>query len=177
MSVINYKYMLYKTLRVLEANLDWEEDDVEKQLGIEFREFQKEYEIETYKPRVEAVLKYYPIPMVVGAIHDLYQNYIINNDVEEVLYSVADPNGKWNSPAEYDNWGVDTNPLYTENCFSQFNDYNVRKNWAQEAAVDYSLWLTDRFLSWGDVSDIQSHFRELGIEYGLLKEFEENGIC
>ena len=58
-----------------------------------------------------------------------------------------------------------------------------RKTYAElkEAARNEALewdWLAGRVpMSYSEIADAQVHFRKLSRRYGLLREFEENGIC
>lgn len=56
---------------------------------------------EKLKKIIPDMVKKYGIKNVVAEIHNLYQEYIINEEQEEELYILADPNGLYNSPAEY----------------------------------------------------------------------------
>ena len=55
------------------------------------------------------------IPTIVAYIYDLYENYLISDEQESILYNLADPDEEFNTPSEYWNnldIGSDENPLY-----------------------------------------------------------------
>lgn len=54
-----------------------------------------ESEMETYEPRVKAALKEYSIPDIIGAIHQLQEEYVIENDTETELFEIADPEERY----------------------------------------------------------------------------------
>lgn len=53
--------------------------------------------------------------------------------------------------------------------------YREKKEAARNKAIEYSLNIYPG-LSWGECSEIQSYFENIGKRYGLLKEFRENAI-
>lgn len=53
--------------------------------------------------------------------------------------------------------------------------YAERKEYVRNLAIAFSNMAVT--MSWYDVANIQSWFREYGKRYGLLREFEENCIC
>jgi hypothetical protein len=55
---------------------------------------------------------------------------------------------------------------------------NKIKNEAQarQLAVDYQSWASKRSLSYKEVAEWGSYFYQIGENFGLTKEFEENGI-
>ena len=56
----------------------------------------------------------FTIPDCIGCIHDLYLEYIINDDEETELYDTVDPNALYNDVSEYyyDFWDkYNSNPL------------------------------------------------------------------
>lgn len=173
----DYKKMLYVLLKEMSMSGDEIEGaELEKRYGKEYRDFYCEYEVGIYKPRIKTMLKFYPVPMVVGAIHQLFQGYHIASDTEDELYSIADPKGKWNKPSEYEHYTDETNPLLSSVLF-ETKDESIAQSWAREAAADYFYWNTDIEFSCSELADLQDHFRKLGTKYGLLEEFEKEGVC
>lgn len=53
--------------------------------------------------------------------------------------------------------------------------YKEKKEAARNKAIEYSLNIYPG-LSWGECSEIQSYFENIGKRYGLLKEFRANAI-
>lgn len=51
-----------------------------------------------------------------------------------------------------------------------------RRESLRDLARDFQC-LDDGGLSWGEIAEIESFFRQAGGKYGLMDEFEENGIC
>ena len=49
---------------------------------------------------VKKLVKEYSVRDLVAEIHNLYQDYLINEKQEEELYNIADPKETENSPAE-----------------------------------------------------------------------------
>lgn len=47
---------------------------------------------------------------------------------------------------------------------------------AQEQAKDWQVWQAEQSLSYGEFSEYQSYFEELGLKFNLTDEFRENGI-
>ena len=45
--------------------------------------------------------QYYSVPQVIGFIHDLYQEGMINDPEEEYLYNLVDPEEEYNECYEY----------------------------------------------------------------------------
>lgn len=54
--------------------------------------------------------------------------------------------------------------------------YAERKNAARQKAIKYQNAIEEFNLSWGEIGDYQIMFERLGRQYGLLREFRENGI-
>lgn len=55
-----------------------------------------------YESVIHSITDVQNIPYAVGYVHSLYQDYRISEEEEEYLYGVADPEGLFNEPAEYD---------------------------------------------------------------------------
>lgn len=55
--------------------------------------------------------------------------------------------------------------------------YKNNKNALEEIAIIYSYRNSEFNSSYGELLVIESFFRELGAQYGLLTEFRENAIC
>jgi hypothetical protein len=53
--------------------------------------------------------------------------------------------------------------------------YKERKEYARDLAIDYSNNIASG-LYWSDIATIQDKFYNIAKQYGLIKEFEENGI-
>lgn len=47
---------------------------------------------------------------------------------------------------------------------------------ARQYAIDWSKWVGDQNLSYGELAEWQATFILLANRYGLRKEFKENGI-
>ncbi len=56
---------------------------------------------------VKKLIGAYSVKDLVAEVHNLYQDYLINEKQEEVLYNLVDPDEIEHSPAElwYDNYG------------------------------------------------------------------------
>ena len=54
--------------------------------------------------------------------------------------------------------------------------YRRAKEKARQEAIDWQSRLSDANPSYECLSRMQARFTELGRQYGLLKEFRENGI-
>ena len=54
--------------------------------------------------------------------------------------------------------------------------YNLLKEAARNAAIEWQLTKQDEPMSWSEFADVCQSFYKLGKRYGLLKEFRENGI-
>ena len=48
---------------------------------------------------------------------------------------------------------------------------------AREKAIEWQNDFCNHNYSWGELLEYQAYFRKLGKRYGLLVEFEEEGIC
>lgn len=57
------------------------------------------------------------------------------------------------------------------------NNYQRAKAAVRERAIEFSLTVGEKNLSWGECAYYGSMFEKLGRRYGLLREFRENGIC
>lgn len=47
---------------------------------------------------------------------------------------------------------------------------------ARELAIDWQTWQQEQSLSYGDLAEFASYFREIGDRFNLSDEFAENGI-
>ena len=54
--------------------------------------------------------------------------------------------------------------------------YQEKKNALRALAVEYS-WMNADGLSWAELDAIEDFFTVAGRRFGLLAEFQENGIC
>ena len=50
------------------------------------------------------------------------------------------------------------------------------KGEAQQIAISYQNWASEKSLSLGELGEYAEYFRTLGKKFGLIKEFKENGI-
>lgn len=56
--------------------------------------------------------------------------------------------------------------------------YNERKADIRQQAIEYQRIISEGVsMGWSDVMEIGDYFSRYGRKYGLLKEFQENGIC
>ena len=55
--------------------------------------------------------------------------------------------------------------------------YQAKKEDLRQQAIDYSNIQSVLTLYWSEVAEISNFFKRNGKRYGLLKEFQENGIC
>lgn len=55
-------------------------------------------------------------------------------------------------------------------------DYQSRKADLRQTAIDFQM-LDEGGLSMGELWEVQRFFHKYGKKYGLLREFEANGIC
>ena len=74
-----------------------------------------------YEGKTRELLKTWSIPWVVGWIHSLYQDYMIDENEETYLYMIADPEERFNSPAEYD-WARDEDEDFTEEEIAEWDE-------------------------------------------------------
>ena len=74
-----------------------------------------------YENRVRELLQTKSIPWVVGWIHDLYENYEVDEEEEEYLYAIADPEERFNSPCEYW-WCIDWDKDFTEEEIREWDE-------------------------------------------------------
>lgn len=56
------------------------------------------------------------------------------------------------------------------------NTYKYNKNRIRDKAIGWQTDSNNHNYSYRELADIQSYFEKMGKRYGLLKEFEENGI-
>lgn len=64
---------------------------------------------------IQLLLYKVDIPTVVAYIYDLYEEYLISDEQESILYKLADPDEEYNTPSEYWNnldIGSEENPLF-----------------------------------------------------------------
>ena len=54
--------------------------------------------------------------------------------------------------------------------------YQIGKEKARQKAVDWQLDFNNHNYSWGDLYEYQNYFSKLARRYGLVREFQENGI-
>lgn len=55
--------------------------------------------------------------------------------------------------------------------------YKERKEEARQKAIDWQNSCAVKVYSWSEMMYWSDYFQKLGKRYGLLKEFQENGIC
>ena len=55
--------------------------------------------------------------------------------------------------------------------------YQRRKEHLRMIAIDWQYEFANETYSWGELCDITSWFEQKAMQYGLLQEFRENGIC
>lgn len=55
--------------------------------------------------------------------------------------------------------------------------YQEKKQSVQSTALEWSNSIHHGILSWSDLAEIGDWFYKQGRRYGLLHEFQENGIC
>lgn len=172
---MDYKQMLYVLLVKMDMFDEISGLRLEKLFGKEYRDFYSNYECEIFKPKVQQMLKYYPIPMVVGAIHGLFQDYDICEDTEDLLYKIADPKEKWNECSEY-GYEIKSgkNPLKTE---WEPKTKEEEKALIVKIAKNHSSWINEENLSLDQIAELKKHFEKLGRKYGLLKRFREEDVC
>ena len=58
----------------------------------------------------------------------------------------------------------------------KMNNYTKYKERAIQEAKEYQLWASEQSLSWGEVAAYCDYFYHKAQQYGLVKEFRENGI-
>ena len=56
------------------------------------------------------------------------------------------------------------------------NKYQIGKEKAREEAMDWQYEFPEKTYTYSEAAEWTSYFRKLGKRYGLLTEFEENGI-
>ena len=54
--------------------------------------------------------------------------------------------------------------------------YQARKEKARAAAIEWQTSASERVDSYGGIAAAQALFEKLGRQYGLLREFRENGV-
>ena len=55
--------------------------------------------------------------------------------------------------------------------------YQQRKAEAREEAINWQAEFPDHNYSWGELAAWTEYFRSQGKRYGLLEEFQREGIC
>lgn len=55
--------------------------------------------------------------------------------------------------------------------------YQQRKAEARDEAIQWQAEFPDHKYSWGELAAWQEYFRSQGKKYGLLEEFQREGIC
>jgi hypothetical protein len=50
------------------------------------------------------------------------------------------------------------------------------KQEARNLAIDWQNWQSEQSLSYGEVTNFQTYFKNLGKRFGLIREFKENAI-
>ena len=55
--------------------------------------------------------------------------------------------------------------------------YEYYKNKARLKAIEWQLEFDRHNYSYSELLEYQNYFKRIGKRYGLLKEFQENGIC
>jgi len=77
-----------------------------------------------------------------------------------------------------DTFSPETEPLFTIDFVIHGKTYAERKGYLEQMAKDYQSAFTYGLSpSWLDLSLFNNYFETNGRRYGLLKEFQENGIC
>ena len=70
--------------------------------------------------------------------------------------------------------------LYAYDPFDGFKvkgkTYKEKKENARRLAVDFRAYFAESIFSYGELGYFADIFRKIGKKYGLLKEFEENGL-
>ncbi len=60
---------------------------------------------------------------------------------------------------------------------SQLQAYKAKKDYVRQLAMDWQNESADETYYWSDISEFENIFTKYGRQYGLLREFHENGIC
>lgn len=55
--------------------------------------------------------------------------------------------------------------------------YYERKEEIRQQAIDWQLKCCSHNYSYSELAEFTDYFYKIGKQYGLLKEFKENGIC
>lgn len=78
----------------------------------------------------------------------------------------------------------DFNPIEeAEYTYSDYQEEESKKEYeegreaAREEAIDWQSNEATKPMSMDELADWQGYFHDLGSRYGLLEEFQENGIC
>jgi len=79
-----------------------------------------------YEKKVRKLLKDWSIPWVLGWIHSLWDDYEIDDVEETYLYSIADPEERFNCPAEYD-WCRDPDEDFTPEEIAEWDELEDEK--------------------------------------------------
>lgn len=56
------------------------------------------------------------------------------------------------------------------------NKYTRRKARTRELAIQLQADLSESSISYAELAEIQNKLRKLGTQYGLIREFKENGL-
>lgn len=56
------------------------------------------------------------------------------------------------------------------------SNYIKYKERARQEAIEYQEWASEQSLSWGEIAFYCDYFYHKAKQYGLIKEFRENGI-
>lgn len=89
--------------------------------------------------------------------------------------------GIWDSWKDYynDTFSPEYETIFCYDFTTKGTTYKDRKSYVENFAVDWSnvMGLVKYDWSYGELAIIESGFRRLGKQYGLLKEFAANCIC
>lgn len=105
----------------------------------------------------------------------MYLHFIFANGSNPYVLTDINKMTKWFKNYDFEMIEAKTF-LLTERSNERRLTYTNIKECIRQLAIDYDL-NTYIDYSYGELAEIQSFFRYFGRKYGLLREFEANGIC
>ena len=98
-----------------------------------------------------------------------FAKYITNNQERAELYH------SWEQ-YHHDTWNPLTKPIHLIDFRISGNDYKTRKQALQDIAIEWSN-CDSSGLYMSELNAIYDWFSTNAKRYGLLREFQENGVC
>ena len=99
--------------------------------------------------------------------------YKLDNKINNAIYY---KNGGWDV-WHSETFSPDTEIIGILDLKVSGKTYLERQASAEDLAKEWQLYYSHYAWSWGEIATITDYFYKIGKQYGLLKEFRENGIC